>query len=100
VVEVRGSLETATVAALRSVLLDAIETWRPRELAVDMRRVSFMDSLGIGALVAGSFAARAVGGALVVRDPSPPVHRLLQVTGLTELFGVQGEPADLSTGLR
>jgi anti-anti-sigma factor len=92
VVEVLGPLEAETVGALRSVLLDAIETWRPRSLAVDLRRVPFMDSMGIGTLVAGSNAAREAGGALEVRNPSPFVHRLLHITGLTELFGLPALP--------
>jgi anti-sigma B factor antagonist len=100
VIEIRGSLETATVGALRSVLLDAIEAWRPRELVVDMRRVSFMDSTGVGTLVVGSNAARAAGGTLVVRDPSPFVYQLLQVTGLTEMFGLGEHAGELSSGRR
>jgi anti-anti-sigma factor len=92
VVEVRGPLEAQTVGALRSVLLDAVARWRPKQLAVDLRNVPFMDSMGVGTLVAGSNAARDVGGALVVRSPSPFVHRLLHITGLTELFGLP--PAD------
>jgi anti-anti-sigma factor len=92
VVEVHGSLEAHTVGALRSVLLDAITRWRPARLTVEMRNVPFMDSIGVGTLVAGSNAARDVGGSLVVRSPSPFVHRLLHITGLTDLFGLP--PAD------
>jgi anti-anti-sigma factor len=92
VVEVRGPLEAQTVGALQSVLLDAVTRWRPRQLVVDLRNVPFMDSMGVGTLVAGSNAARDVGGALAVRSPSPFVHRLLHITGLTELFGLP--PAD------
>ncbi len=88
VIEVRGSLEADTVGALRAVLLDTITAWRPRALVVDLRNVPFMDSIGIGTLVAGSNAARDVGGTLQLRSPSPFVHRLLHITGLTEFFGL------------
>jgi anti-anti-sigma factor len=94
VVEVLGPLEAATVSALRSVVLDTVETYRPRLLAVDLRRVPFMDSIGIGALVAANNKAREVGGTMEVRSPSPFVHRLLQITGLTELFGLPELPQD------
>jgi anti-sigma B factor antagonist len=96
IVEVRGPLEAQTVGALRSVLLDAVGRWRPKQLAVDLRNVPFMDSMGVGILVTGSNAARDVGGTLVVRSPSPFVHRLLHITGLTELFGLP--PADEPAG--
>ncbi|WP_426511231.1 STAS domain-containing protein [Dactylosporangium sp. McL0621] len=94
VVEVLGPLEAATVSALRSVVLDTVETYRPRLLAIDLRRVPFMDSIGIGALVAASNKVREVGGDIEVRSPSPFVHRLLQITGLTELFGLPDLPED------
>ncbi|WP_433058411.1 STAS domain-containing protein [Dactylosporangium sp. CS-033363] len=94
VVEVLGPLEAATVGALRSVVLDTVETYRPRLLAIDLRRVPFMDSIGIGALVAANNKVREVGGGIEVRSPSPFVHRLLQITGLTELFGLPDLPDD------
>ncbi len=94
VIEVRGPLEAATVGALRSVLIDTIETSRPKTLVVDLRRVPFMDSIGIGTLVGGSNRARDMGGTLEVRNPSPFVHRLLHVTGLTEIFGLPDLPDD------
>ena len=94
VVEVLGPLEAATVGALRSVVLDTVATYRPSRLTVDLRRVPFMDSIGIGTLVAVNNKAREAGGAMDVRSPSPFVHRLLQITGLTELFGLPDLPDD------
>jgi anti-anti-sigma factor len=94
VVEVLGPLEAATVGALRSVVLEAVDIYRPRLLTVDLRRVPFMDSIGIGTLVAVNNKAREAGGTMEVRSPSPFVHRLLQVTGLTELFGLPDLPDD------
>ena len=92
VVEVRGPLEAETVGALRSVVLDGIRAWRPPKLVIDLRNVPFMDSIGVGTLVAGSNAAREVGGVLELRSPSPFVHRLLHITGLTEFFGLPPMP--------
>lgn len=94
VVEVLGPLEAATVGALRSVVLAELESYRPRVLTVDLRRVPFMDSIGIGTLVTVNNKAREVGGSMEVRSPSPFVHRLLQITGLTEVFGLPDLPDD------
>ncbi|WP_238019340.1 STAS domain-containing protein [Dactylosporangium sp. AC04546] len=94
VVEVLGPLEAATVGALRSVVLDTVQMYEPRTLIVDLRRVPFMDSIGIGTLVAINNKTREHGGTMQVRSPSPFVHRLLQVTGLTELFGLPDLPED------
>jgi anti-sigma B factor antagonist len=98
-VEVRGALEATTVSALRCVLIDAVHAWQPSRLIVDLAHVPFMDSMGVGALVAGSNAARAAGGELRIHNPSPFVHRLLHITGLTELFGLPTlvEPAEAAS---
>lgn len=90
VVELRGTLDTATVGAVRAELLMVIQSERPRVLIVDLTFVTFMDSTGIGALVAAHGAARGTGARVQLRNPSEFVHRQLRVTGLAELFGLPG----------
>jgi anti-anti-sigma factor len=88
VIDVRGVLDAATVNALRAALLGALASDRPHTMVVDLAYVTFMDSLGIGALVAGRTAAREIGARFALRNPSEFVHRQLRVTGLAELFGL------------
>ncbi len=88
VVDVRGTLDAATVDALRQALLSTLQTQRPATMIVDLTFVTFMDSMGIGALVTGYNAARETGSRFVLRNPSEFVHRQLRVTGLTEMFGL------------
>ena len=88
VVEVRGSLDAATVGALRTALVDTLQRDRPSLMIVDLTFVTFMDSMGIGTLVAGHEAARDIGARFVLRNPSEFVHRQLRLTGLTDLFGL------------
>jgi anti-anti-sigma factor len=88
VIDVRGSLDAATVGALREALLGTVQRERPMSLIVDLTYVTFMDSQGIGTLVSGYNAAREVGTSFVLRNPSEFVHRQLRVTGLAEMFGL------------
>ena len=88
VVDVRGTLDAATVDALREALLATLHAERPTTMIVDLTFVTFMDSMGIGALVTGYNAARETGTRFVLRNPSEFVHRQLRVTGLTEMFGL------------
>jgi anti-anti-sigma factor len=88
VVDVRGTLDAATVDALREALLSTVQAQRPATMIVDLTFVTFMDSMGIGALVTGYNAAREVGSRFVLRNPSEFVHRQLRVTGLAEMFGL------------
>jgi anti-anti-sigma factor len=88
VVDVRGTLDAATVDALREALLSTLQAQRPATMIVDLTFVTFMDSMGIGALVTGYNAAREVGTRFVLRNPSEFVHRQLRVTGLADMFGL------------
>ena len=88
VVDVRGSLDAATVDALRTAMLTALHAEHPRSMIVDLTFVTFMDSMGVGALVAGYNAARDTGTRFVLRNPSEFVHRQLRITGLADMFGL------------
>jgi anti-sigma B factor antagonist len=88
VVDVRGTLDAATVDALRDSLVSVLQSERPVAMIVDLTFVTFMDSMGIGALVTGYNAARETGTRFVLRNPSEFVHRQLRVTGLAEMFGL------------
>jgi len=88
VFEVRGSLDAATVDALREALTTTLQRERPVLMIVDLTFVTFMDSQGIGALVTGYSSARGVGTRFVLRNPSEFVHRQMRVTGLADMFGL------------
>jgi anti-anti-sigma factor len=88
IVDVRDTLDAATVDALREALLDTLQRERPSSIIVDLTFVTFMDSMGIGTLVAGYNAAREIGARFVLRNPSEFVHRQLRITGLAEMFGL------------
>jgi anti-anti-sigma factor len=88
VVDVRGTLDAATVDALREALVGVLRRERPAAVIVDLTFVVFMDSMGIGALVTGYNTARELGIRFVLRNPSAFVHRQLRVTGLAEMFGL------------
>ena len=88
VVDVRGSLDAATVGALRHALVTTLHAEHPITMIVDLTFVTFMDSMGVGALVSGYNAARETGTRFVLRNPSEFVHRQLRITGLAEMFGL------------
>ena len=88
VVDVRGELDAATVDALGDALVSTLHRERPVTMIVDLTFVTFMDSMGVGALVTGYRAARETGTRFVLRNPSEFVHRQLRVTGLAAMFGL------------
>ena len=82
VLDLRGELDIAVNDALRDVLEETIRTRRPPAVIVSMRHVSFVDSTGLGALVAGYNAARLARIRFVVQDIAPFVDEQLRTAGL------------------
>ena len=59
-----------------------------RYLRVDVAGLDFIDSYGLGALVSARNSAAAAGVTLTLAEPSPPVRKAIEVTGLGDVFGV------------
>jgi anti-anti-sigma factor len=59
---------------------------------VDLSGLPFLDCVGLSALVAGRRRARLLGGSLIITGPTPPVARLLQLTGLNLRLAVVPGP--------
>ena len=60
-------------------------------LALDLSDVGFVDSSGLGVLVAIHRHAESNGGSFVVRSIPPQVKRLFDITRLGDLLTVDGE---------
>jgi anti-sigma B factor antagonist len=88
-----GEIDVDTAHEVREAVAAAMKDARPTQISLNMRDVSFIDSVGISALVAGFQAAEVGGVKLAVTAPSRFVHRQLWVTGLLGLCGAP-EPAD------
>ena len=80
-----GDLDLATFDPLSGILAEILEQ-RPATVAVDLARVSFLDSTGIRCLVNAARAAATEGCKLVVRRPSATVVRVLAICGVDELL--------------
>jgi anti-anti-sigma factor len=91
VVEVRGDVDLVNAERLSQVLVEA-SLARPTTLVVDLLYVTFIDSTGIGALVAGYHAARRWGVPFMIRQPSPFIVTQLRQVGLYEVL-TAGDPA-------
>jgi anti-sigma B factor antagonist len=84
VLDLRGELDVAVNDALRDVLEQTIRVERPPTVVVNMVHVTFVDSTGMGALVAGFKAARDQQVRFRVQGVAPFVEKQLRVAGLYE----------------
>lgn len=56
------------------------------DVILDMARLDFIDSKGVGALLSGVKAAREAGGKIYLHNPATPVKKILEMCGLQSLF--------------
>ena len=80
--DLHGELDIAVNDALRDILIDTITIERPPRVVVNMRRVAFVDSTGISALIAGHNAAKQAGVEYEVSDLAPFIREQLEASGL------------------
>lgn len=94
-VHLHGDADLAVVDALLATFARARSVDGVRRIVVDLSDVGFMDSSGLGALVAGFRFAHQDGIAFDVADPTEPVRSLLAMTGVASLFtGSDDDRAD------
>jgi anti-anti-sigma factor len=94
IIDLRGELDIAVNESLRNLLVDIITTRRPPYLVVNMRHVVFVDSTGLGALVAGYNAATQAGVGFDVREIAPFVEKQLRASGLYDVLAKQRPDAE------
>jgi anti-anti-sigma factor len=84
-----GELDLADADEVRDNLAAAAQATPCRLLVVDVSRVTLIDSYALGALISVRNTAAAAGVTLNLTNPSPPVARAIEVTGLSGAFGLE-----------
>ncbi|MFC4529251.1 STAS domain-containing protein [Sphaerisporangium dianthi] len=85
VCRVSGDVDIASSSALRERLVGLLRLPNPR-LVVELSQVSFMDASGVAALLAARRRSLLLGGELRLAEPSSPVRRVLEASGLGSRF--------------
>jgi anti-sigma B factor antagonist len=83
-VGLHGEIDVLTVDQVRVALAGALAA-RPHELVVDLRDLRFIDSTGLGAIIAGFQRARDAGVSFRLAYPTPAVRQILVLSGLLEV---------------
>lgn len=84
VVAVSGEIDVALRTRLVNRIRAAVAMPGVKTVIVDLTQVSFMDASGIGALLIGHDAARAIGVGYRVIGVAGQVRHLLQLTNMVE----------------
>lgn len=87
VVDVAGEMDYANAGELTAVMSEVLDSGHP-DVVLDLGGLHFVDSGGLGAIVAAWKATRAAGGSLQLARARKHLLQMLRLTGLIKVFVV------------
>ncbi|WP_028659795.1 anti-sigma factor antagonist [Nocardioides insulae] len=87
VVAVGGEIDVYTAPKLRDQITDLVAAGN-YDLVIDLERVEFMDSTGLGVLVGGLKKVRAHDGSLLLVCTQERLLKIFRITGLAKVFAI------------
>ncbi len=87
IVDVEGEIDVYTAPRLRELLIELVNSSH-FQLVVNMEKVEFLDSTGLGVLVGGLKRVRAHDGSLDLVCTQERILKIFRITGLTKVFGI------------
>ena len=88
-----GEIDHHGAVGLREDLDALILRQRPRRLVLDLSRIEFMDSAGLGLLMGRYRLMKELGGVMAIENPNRRVMKILRLSGMERFF-------EISNGLR
>lgn len=87
IVRLAGSAHMDVSVTLREQLVDLVNENAPR-LILDLAELEFINSAGLGAIIAAHLRCRRHNGDVKVVAPRPAIQQLLSITRLTKILSV------------
>jgi anti-sigma B factor antagonist len=97
VLEVAGEIDVYTAPKLREKLIELVNEGS-YHLVVDLERVDFLDSTGLGVLVGGLKRVRNHDGSLALVCTQEKILKIFRITGLTRVFPIHDSVDDAIAG--
>ena len=86
-VRLLGELDMSTAPQLRDELA-RLASSGAGIVTLDLSDLAFIDSTGLSVLITALKLLRQHGGELALRSPTPGTRKVLEITGLTEVFSI------------
>ena len=86
VVMMEGEIDHHTASGMRERIDSKFLMEPVKNMILDLSRVTFMDSAGIGLILGRMNRVKLIGGRMVLRKPRPEIKRILRVSKIEELI--------------
>lgn len=91
-IRLEGELDPHTAPLLEAALREVGSADAPA-IVLDLSSLDFMDSSGLRVIISAHKALEAAGQSLTLRNPSPTISRLLEITNLRAHLHVEDDDA-------
>ena len=96
VLEVAGEIDVYTAPKLREQLIELVSDGS-YHIVVDLEKVDFLDSTGLGVLVGGLKRVRNHDGSLQLVCTQEKILKIFRITGLTKVFPIHGSVSEATS---
>jgi anti-anti-sigma factor len=96
VIEVSGDVDLYNVSELKQAIFDLVENSNTSSIIIDMKDTSYLDSSGIGALVAGQKKIKLKGGKFALLNIKDEVLNVLKLATLDQFFTIYENETTIS----
>lgn len=88
-----GEIDHHSALSIRREIDDMILLTRPKILIIDLHKVDFMDSSGLG-LIMGRFSLmEKLGGETLLRNPNERIKKILTLAGMEKIIRIEKRKA-------
>lgn len=83
---IEGELDHHSAAKVKAELEKIIDTQNPSQLVLDLEKMAFMDSSGIGVLLSKYKQLKRSGGSMYVKNLNKQTDKLFKISGLYQVL--------------
>ena len=92
-VDVEGEVDVLTSPRLKTALVAVVDAGATT-VVINLDRVRYMDSTGLGVIVSATKRVREKDGSIVLTGLSPHLMKIFEITGLRKVFDVYPTESD------
>ena len=87
ILDIEGEVDVYTSPQLKQDLVHLAESGVKR-VVINLSKVEYLDSTGLGVLIGGLKRLREAGGNLALVGPGMRIQRIFEITGLNKIFDI------------
>ncbi len=94
IASLEGELDHHGAVAVRTLIDAEIMREKPKKAVIELSRLDFMDSSGIGLIMGRYSLMQRLGGEFCVRNPNERIVKIFKLAGLERIIGLESDVSE------